>query len=119
MMHETRKWQVMEFMGSDSEFAHELSRITWTPCQGFKFGNLLYLNDATSPDGAQEYGVIRLSDNRQIESIAVSWMTPAELLKAVKELSKSDHAGWPPLGPNDKLVNHLDYTDNHTCNHCR
>ena len=119
MMHESRNWQVTVFEGTPSEFAHELSRITWTPCQGFKFGNLLYLNDATSPDGAQEYGVIRLSDNQQIESLTVSWMTPAELLKAVKGLSKSDYSGWQPFGPNDKLVNHLDYTANHTCDHCR
>ena len=122
MMHESRNWQVSVFEGTASEFAHELGRITWTPCQGFKFGNLLYLNDATSPDGAQEYAVIRLSDNRQIESLTVSWMSPDGLLKAVESLPTSDYRGWEPFGyerivAGEKLADHLHYND-HACGHC-
>ena len=123
MMHESRNWQVAVFEGTASEFAHELGRITWTPCQGFQFEGLLYLNDATSPDGAQEYAVIRLSDNRQIESLTVSWMSPEGLLKAVESLPNSDYRGWEPFGyerivAGEKLVDHLHYNDDHACGHC-
>ena len=59
------------------EVAHLLTEIFWTLCTGFELGDYLFLNDATSEDGPQEYAVVKKPSAPdgpflQIESIALS-----------------------------------------------
>lgn len=81
MMHKNRRWTVAE-VSTPRELAEKLADgRTWTACSGwFVVGSpeTLFLNDATGPDGAQEYAVVRREvDGRyfQVESITMSWCT--------------------------------------------
>lgn len=58
----------------------------WTPCSGFRHGGHLWLNDATGPDGAQEYAVVREDDHAQIESVTFGWVSGARGLAIIREV---------------------------------
>jgi len=90
------------------ELADKLLNYGWTLCTGFEYGGYLFLNDATSEDGAQEYAVIK--DGFQIESWTCSWMTPDSLLECFKELPESD---W-----RIKVDVKLDRSGKHRCAFC-
>lgn len=62
---------------------------TWTLCTGFAVGDLVFLNDAFSEDGAAEYAVFRdLGGNEllPVESFTLSWMERREFIRACHEL---------------------------------
>jgi hypothetical protein len=48
------------------------------------------LNDAFSPDGAQEYAIVRESDMAQIESFTISWMTREEIKTSLLLMTEPD-----------------------------
>jgi hypothetical protein len=64
-------------VASAEELAEKLVNTTWCGCTGFELGDYLFLNDSTSPDGAQEYAVVKKDGGQgkavQIESITFSW----------------------------------------------
>ena len=68
----------------------KLANHTWTTCSAFSWRSLTLLNDSTGPDGAQEYAVIR--DGKQIESLTVSWMKPAELAALLEQYDRGEGA---------------------------
>jgi hypothetical protein len=63
-----------------SYLADALTNFTWTSCQAFELAGYVFANDATSPDGAQEYAVLRNRNGEfvQIESITFSWCSEAQ-----------------------------------------
>jgi len=82
MLHQNRIWHVAE-IATKEELAEKLTGYTWTGCTGWKLAGVLFLNDATSGDGAQEYAVIvepHPGEYFQIESITFSWCTYEEAL---------------------------------------
>jgi len=60
---------------------------------------MAFLNDSTSPDGAQEYAVFR--NGHQIESITFGWCSEAEAMKIISQLHNGeigeDMGGLMPL----------------------
>lgn len=64
------------------DLASKLTGMTWGPCNGFRLGDLLFLDDSFSPDGAHEYVVVR--NGREVESITFSWCTADEALRAIQ-----------------------------------
>jgi hypothetical protein len=75
MLHSKRRWCVAP-VGSAEELAHKLTETTWCGCTGFRIGEYLWLNDSTSPDGAQEFAVVKeIEAGRwvQLESITFGW----------------------------------------------
>jgi hypothetical protein len=90
VIHSKRQYQVRTFDSLD-EMCTKLFENSWCGCDGFRFGKLLLLNDAFSPDGAQEYAVFHdacktdeceaPSKFMQIESLTVSWMDSAQELR--------------------------------------
>lgn len=75
MLHENRVWCVSE-VATAEELARKLTETTWCCCTGFRIGDYIWLNDSTSPDGAQEFAVVKdLSSTRyvQLESITFGW----------------------------------------------
>ena len=70
MIHDKRVFMVNE-VATVAELAENVTQHTWTLCTAFQLGDLFFLNDSFSEDGAQEYAVVR--DGRQIESITFSW----------------------------------------------
>lgn len=83
MMHRTREFQVSD-VATPAELAEKLTQHDWCPCQAFAIGGLLFLNDSTGPDGAQEYGVVR--GGTQIESVTFGWMNEPDALDTIKRL---------------------------------
>lgn len=59
MMHKGRIYGEPAVIGSAGELAEKLTQYDWTTCSAWKLGPLLFLNDATGGDGAQEYAVLR------------------------------------------------------------
>lgn len=105
MMHPGRRWGLTE-APSAPWLAHQLAEHTWTACTGFRFGDVLFLNDSTSPDGAQEYAVFvpaarrarGLPRWRQIESLTFSWMDEERALVQIQyaafDVQRRDVGFW-------------------------
>jgi hypothetical protein len=90
MMHKARCWALHE-VASAEKLARMLVERTWTLCSGFYVhghGDHVFLNDATSEDGAQEYAVARRSAEGwlQIESFTMSWSDEGRALLLIKEI---------------------------------
>jgi hypothetical protein len=88
MFHKQRVWCVTP-VESAEVLAEKLTQHSWTLCTGFQLGSYLFLNDATSEDGAQEYAVVKCppSDGheyRQVESLTMSWCTYNEALVYIR-----------------------------------
>ena len=75
MLHSKRRWCVTP-VNSAEELARKLTETTWCGCTAFRIGDYLWLNDSTSPDGAQEFAVIKEVEAGkwvQLESITFGW----------------------------------------------
>jgi hypothetical protein len=90
MMHKDRRWSLSAAATPD-ELARLLTEHTWTLCSAFCVAgheNYLFVNDATSENGAQEYAVLKgrigSAEFTQIESITFSWCTAQEALEYVR-----------------------------------
>lgn len=97
MIHKSRRYRVAE-RGSVFELAYDLINHTWCSCNGFSIGDLVFLNDSFSADGAQEYAVFR--GNRQIESLTVSWMKLDDLQAAIMRLLEPESSEPEPFESN-------------------
>lgn len=115
MMHKRRLWTVA-YVSTIRDLAEKLTEHSWCLCQGFQIGGYAFLNDATSEDGAQEFGVVktdqllftrtsrdshteRVYTVDQVESITASWMDWAEMEEFITELLQgianfTEPKGW-------------------------
>ena len=84
-MHEKRRYRVVDVADAEA-LAKRLKELTWCSCDAFRVGGLVFANDSTSPDGAQEYAVVCEETGAQVESLTVSWMSEGELRDAVEAL---------------------------------
>lgn len=123
MMHKSRVYQIAEEhpsrggpYGTPGELAALLTEHTWCGCQGFRLGDLLFLNDSTGPDGAQEYAVFDTRIGKQVESLTVSWMTAGELEE--KYLRPILAGTWGGVEPWGKLPS-LEHPKGGSCYACR
>lgn len=99
MMHPNRRFNVVdvqprtgEAATAEESLAIRLTESSWTLCTGFRLGDILFLNDATSEDGAPEWAVFHeYQDGRrtpawQIESITFGWTTRERALRYIRAL---------------------------------
>jgi hypothetical protein len=93
-MHEHRRW-CLSVVETADELAEKLTQHTWPICAAFSvrgYEDVVFLNDATSENGAQEYSVVlwcTFSGRRvgvQIESVTFSWCSQAEALDIIRPL---------------------------------
>jgi len=100
MMNDHRAYRIMN-VDTAQDLAEKLSTPgrTWCLCAAFRYKGLLFLNDAFSADGAQEYAVVRESDNQQIESITFSWISIAQATQSIEELEKGISCPGFPVVP--------------------
>lgn len=85
MIHATRVYGLAHLPTLEA-MVDEITRVsTWTLCSAFEAEGLTLFNDAFSENGAQEYAVFR--GEEQVESLTVSWMTPARLLGVLREVA--------------------------------
>jgi hypothetical protein len=96
MLHCNRVWCVNQ-VASAEELARKLKETTWCGCHAFSLGDYLWLNDSTSPDGAQEYAVVKQDGGNgasvQLESITFSWCDEATSLQYIRDTldDRDDH----------------------------
>ncbi len=103
MFHSQRRWCVAPVENAEV-LAEKLTEQTWTLCTAFSLQGYLFLNDATSEDGAQEYAVLKVAEaaHIQIESITFSWCTRERALELIRQVlaGKFDAAGmYGPVKP--------------------
>lgn len=94
MWHSKRRWS-LRTAESAEKLAHQLTEFTWTGCQAFSLGEYILANDATSADGAQEYGVLRPDPEDgsrliQIESITFSWCSEERALELLQRMFQGE-----------------------------
>jgi len=79
---------------SAEDLARKLTEMTWVLLHRVCHRSLLWLNDATSPDGAQEYAVALRNDSDgsflQIESITFSWCSYDEALSHIQRTLRGE-----------------------------
>lgn len=92
MLHRNRVWSVSEAESAES-LAQMLTQQVWTGCSAFRLGTYLYANDATSADGAQEYGILRVFSKPewlvQVESITFSWCSIETALELIDKINSN------------------------------
>lgn len=101
------------------QLARKLTEMTWCGCNGFRLGDYLFLNDSTSPDGAQEYAVVHEPSMLQCESITFSWCSRAKALEYILKTIRGEFKPWrePTLPKPGQLI--IQTQDEHgTCVHC-
>ncbi len=122
MMHRTRRFGVGA-VSSPEELARKLTQSTWTLCTGFYVEGhpeYLFLNDATSEDGAAEFGVIRggldATERTQIESITFSWCDLEKAAALIRQAlaGEMDHSDFAK----SVLVNVERIEDHGRCGNC-
>ena len=120
MLHKNRVWCITT-VDTPEELAQQLADVTWVCCAGFEIGNYLFLNDATSGDGAQEYAVVKKPSIEgepyiQIESVTASWMTAERLLEFICRTlaGDNDEVEWKmPVTPS--IETHVQHGRCHLC----
>ena len=116
MFHENRKWNVIE-VDDRGELAKKLVEHTWCCCNGFIHRGYYIINDSTSPNGAQEYGIVPVSDpTRQVESITFGWCGLLQATSYLRQIAESEFdEGFWGSGINPKQVTQ---DPTHHCHHC-
>jgi hypothetical protein len=108
MCHEHRVFCV-ETVPTVEELAAKLIGYVWCLCAGFQLAgspDTLFLNDSFSPDGAQEYAVLRRLNDRwcQVDSITFGWIRSLDkacrcIREAVSGESDQYARIWGPATP--------------------
>lgn len=83
MLHKNRNWTILP-VGTAEELAEKLTEHTWCGCNGFEYAGFLFLNDSTSGDGAQEYGIVQ--NGRQVETVTFGWMKQEKALDYIRKI---------------------------------
>jgi|CXWL01.1.fsa_nt_gi hypothetical protein len=119
MMHNDRIWCVTPAESAEG-LARKLTEMTWCCCTAFAIDHYRWLNDATSPDGAQEYAVLlrKESDGSflQIESITFSWCNYDAALRFIQQTlrGEDDRNEWArPVQPTLQTA-----AEHGRCHHC-
>jgi len=119
MMHNDRTWCLTPAESAE-DLARKLTETTWCCCTAFAIDRYLWLNDATSPDGAQEYAVLLHKEGDgsflQIESITFSWCSYDEALRFVQQTlrGEDDRNEWArPVQPTLQTA-----AEHGRCPHC-
>ena len=122
MYFDKRKYSIEE-VTEIKTLAHMITQHKWPECKGFKYRNLLFLNDSTPHNEVQEYVVVKekFSDSPdkewsyfQIESFTVSNMEEKEFRGATLR------AMFPNIvKPWDKEVTlQIESVEKHSCHRC-
>jgi hypothetical protein len=121
MIHDKRVYRVAdrvhgELFSTPHELAQILVNYSWCMCNGFRLKHLVFLNDAFSADGAQEYAVFDERTGRQIESLTCSWMTVVALEETIEQLLAEPEGSECGVGMKSKMPS-FDHPEG-SCHHC-
>jgi hypothetical protein len=97
MLHKNRRW-CLNIVSTPEELAKRLVEESWCCCAAFAVQgheDYLFLNDATSEDGAAEFGEVKggidATKRRQIESITFSWCTIPQALAHIERTIRGEY----------------------------
>ena len=94
MLHSNRVWCVAP-VESAEDLARKVTETTWCGCTAFELSGYAWLNNATSPDGAQDFAVIRLEPTEsrfvQVESITFSWCNYERAVDLIQHTLRGAH----------------------------
>jgi len=101
MFFENREYGIRTVTSAE-ELTRQLHDMSWTLCTGFRLGDVLYLNDASSENGAGEWAVLEVAaelsdaiEAVQFESVTFGWMDEDETLASIR--------GYEDAGERDRL----------------
>lgn len=101
MFHNNRIW-CLGAVASPEELAEKLTNHTWTLCTAFTIvghEDYVFVNDATSEDGALEIGIVKRTPQgfEQVESITFGWcqLSKAHAYILMTIRGEFDHEGRP------------------------
>ena len=121
MLHSKRRW-VIATVATPEELAQKVTEMTWCCCNGFRIEgtDYLFLNDATSADGAQEYGAVKGSLDGppwlQVESLTFGWCTYEKALDLIRKVLAGEYDQADYAFP---VTLRLDTPEQHGyCSHC-
>jgi len=93
VFHQHRRWAIAHVVSAE-ELARMLTEQSWTLCAGFRFRGYLFLNDSTSEDALQEYGIVKVNGSHgkpvQVESWTVSWCDDAKAVRFIRGYSAGE-----------------------------
>ncbi len=116
MIHKQRRYRVRD-VATPEELAELLVDHSWCLCNGFRLGGTLWLNDAFSESGAQEFAVIAEASGVQVESLTVSWMNRSDVeSQAIHWLEVADR-----VAADDRFFRVTEFRVDHpagTCGFC-
>lgn len=119
MFHTKRRFR-LDPVGTVDELAEKLTQHTWCLCQGFELLGYLFLNDALSEDGAQEYGIVKKDGDRyfQVESVTFDWCAPERAIAIIEDTVHGEYDD-SELRQELSLSGRLDSPDEHgRCEFC-
>ena len=119
MFHSKRTYRVIECNDVD-ELAKMLGE-SQCLCTGYKCQGVLFLNDSTSEDGAQEYAIVLPRKDGlglQVESVTYSWIEGQE--KRVEDILDMIHYKDVPDESvmQEPVVLRIDTAPKHSCRYC-
>lgn len=85
LMHPHRM-HCVETIDDLDTLAEAITQRVWPVHQAFRWRGLLFLNDATCDEGAQEYAVYEANSLTRLESLTCSWMSASEFKAAIHRL---------------------------------
>jgi hypothetical protein len=89
--------------------AHKLVDYDWTGCTAWQLDGVIYANDSTGPDGAQEYAAILIEQDgrgpdgaglimgRQVETITFSWCTVDRAAEIIRQVAAGVYGMDQPI----------------------
>ena len=101
MLHPEREFAIISIESLD-KLALILTGSTWTLCTGFEHQGLLFLNDSTREDDAQEYAVIK--DGPQVDSITFGGCSEKQAAGCIRRLLAGRKEGLASVTPRIKPV---------------
>lgn len=102
MLHADRIWVVNDVETAE-KLAHDLTSMTWCCCQAFRLvqhSQYAWVNDSTSPDGIQEYGLVKVGlargTFRQLDTVTFGWLDEDKALDVVNAAvnGECDDSDW-------------------------
>lgn len=115
-MYHTNRVHTVKGVNNILELTDYLANYTWCRCNGFEYKGYLFLNDATSEDGAQEYAIFKKGNPTQIESITFSW---CDFIEAITDIYEIISGGADNFNMGERYKGyHLDNSERHHCYLC-
>ena len=105
-MHPSRSWNIQTYEALD-EMCRDVTKQTWTLCSGFRWKDIILVNDSFSESSLQEYAALRPNGD-QIDSITVDWCQPERLAEIIQDMQNGGYDAYAKTYGKVELKPHPD-----------